>query len=75
MGQLKLLAFAVDDEVLSVIEQLKISLNVRTSAAVFRKALAVLKLTVDQSRDSDFVVVMKGHELEDHQGIAVALRG
>ena len=75
MGKFTPLGFVVDDEILSIIEQLKISLNVRTSAAVFRKALAVLKLTVDQSRDSDFVVVMKGHKLEDHQGIAVALRG
>ena len=75
MGKFTPLGFVVDDEILSVIEQLKISLNVSTSAAVFRKTLAVLKLAVDQSRDSDFVVVMKGHGLEDHQGIAVALRG
>jgi hypothetical protein len=75
MGQPKHpLRFMVSDEVIDVIESLKVSLNVKTTAAVFRKTLAVLKLSVDQSRNSDFVVIIKGRGLEDHLGISVNLR-
>jgi hypothetical protein len=69
----KQLAFAVDDEILEVIEQLKKELKVKTSAAVFRKALAVTKLAAEQARSTDGVVDIKGRGKKDTDGISVAL--
>lgn len=69
----KQLAFAVDDEILEVIEQLKKDLKVRTSAAVFRKALAVTKLAAEQAKATNGVVDIKGRGMDDADGISVAL--
>jgi uncharacterized coiled-coil DUF342 family protein len=70
----KQLAFAVDDEILAVIEQLKKELGANTAAAVFRKALAVTKLAADQARTTGGVVDIKGRGEDDRTGISVALR-
>lgn len=69
----KQLAFAVDQEILDVIEQLKKDLGVKTSAAVFRKALAVTKLAAEQARGSNGIVDIKGREQSAREGISVAL--
>lgn len=69
----KQLAFAVDQEILDVIEQLKKDLGVKTSAAVFRKALAVTKLAAEQARESNGIVDIKGREQSAREGISVAL--
>lgn len=69
----KQLAFAVDQEILDVIEQLKKDLGVKTSAAVFRKALAVTKLAAEQARESNGIVDIKGREQSASEGISVAL--
>ena len=69
----KQLAFEVDDDVLAVIEELKKKLKVKTSAAVFRKALAVTKLAAEQAESTNGVVDIKGRGKEDREGISVAL--
>ena len=69
----KQLAFAVDQEILDVIEQLKKDLGVKTSAAVFRKALAVTKLAAEQARESNGIVDIRGREQSAREGISVAL--
>ena len=69
----KQLAFSVDQEILDVIEQLKKELGVKTSAAVFRKALAVTKLAAEQARKSNGIVNIKGRGQNDREGISVAL--
>ena len=69
----KQLAFSVDQEILDVIEQLKKELGVKTSAAVFRKALAVTKLAAEQARKSNGIVDIKGRGQNDREGISVAL--
>ena len=70
----KQLSFAVDDEILAVIEQLKKDLGANTAAAVFRKALAVTKLAAEQARETGGVVDIKGRGEGDRKGISVALR-
>lgn len=69
----KLLTFEADQEILAVIEELKKQLKVKTSAAVFRKALAVTKLAAEQAETSNGVVDIKGRGKEDREGISVAL--
>ena len=74
MGQPnKQLAFAVDDEILEVIEELKKQLKVKTSAAVFRKALAITKLAAQQASATGGIVDIKGRGMQDKDGISVAL--
>lgn len=70
----KQLAFKVDDEILAIIEDLKKKLGVKTTAAVFRKSLAVTKLAADRAQSTSGIVDIKGHGLSERDGISVALR-
>jgi hypothetical protein len=47
----KQLSFVVDDETFSLLEQLKKDLKAPTTAAVFRKAIALTQLAVEQAKD------------------------
>jgi ABC-type phosphonate transport system ATPase subunit len=70
----KQLAFAVDQEILDVIEELKKELGAKTTAAVFRKSLAIAKIAADQAKGSGGIVSLRGREQEEKDGISVALR-
>lgn len=70
----KQLSFVADEETLALIGTLKKELRAPTTAAVFRKALALAKVAADQARDSDGVVTVKGKQQDSGQEIAVALR-
>lgn len=70
----KQLGFQVNNEVLEMIEELKKELGVKTTAGVFRKALAVTKVAVDQARETGGVVDIKGRGKADREGISVALK-
>ncbi len=47
----KQLSFVVDEETLELLEQLKQDLKAPTTASVFRKALALTQLAVEQVKD------------------------
>ena len=68
------IAFQVDQEILDVIEQLKKDLGATTTAAVFRKSLAVTKLAVDQAKETNGIVDIKGRGKDNREGISVALK-
>jgi ABC-type phosphonate transport system ATPase subunit len=70
----KQLAFAVDQEILDVIEQLKKDLGTKTTASVFRKSLAIAKIAAEQARDSGGIVTLRGREQSQKDEISVALR-
>jgi ABC-type phosphonate transport system ATPase subunit len=70
----KQLAFAVDQELLDVIEELKKGLGAKTTAAVFRKSLAIAKIAADQAKDSGGIVSLRGREQDAKDEISVALR-
>ncbi len=70
----KQLAFAVDQEILDVIEQLKKELGVKTTAAVFRKSLAISKIATEQAKDSGGIVTLRGRGQSAADEISVALK-
>jgi hypothetical protein len=70
----KQLSFVADRETLELIDSLKRELGAPTAAAVFRKALAIAKLAVDQAKGSDGVVKFRGKDQPTSEEIAVALR-
>jgi hypothetical protein len=47
----KQLSFVVDEETLQLLEQLKRDLKASTTASVFRKAIALTQLAVEQAKD------------------------
>lgn len=47
----KQLSFVVDDETLKLLEQLKKDLKAPTTASLFRKAIALTQLAVEQAKD------------------------
>lgn len=47
----KQLSFVVDEETFKLLEQLKKDLKAPTTAAVFRKAIALTQLAVEQAKD------------------------
>lgn len=47
----KQLSFVVDEETLELLEQLKKDLKAPTTASVFRKAIALTQLAVEQVKD------------------------
>jgi len=70
----KQLSFVADQDTLALIDQLKKDLKAPTSAAVFRKALALAKIATEQARDTDGVVTVSGKGQDMSEGISVALR-
>lgn len=70
----KQLSFQVDPEILLLVEQLKKQLGAKTTAAVFRKSLAIAKLAADQAESTGGIVNIKGRGEDDAKGISVALR-
>ena len=69
--QSKQLSFVADEETLELIEKLKGELKVKTSTAVFRKALALANVAADQARGSDGVVTFRGKGSDDEVSIAL----
>ena len=47
----KQLSFVVDDETVQLLEQLKKDLKATTTASLFRKAIALTQLAVEQVKD------------------------
>ncbi|MCJ2049331.1 hypothetical protein [Methylobacterium sp. J-070] len=70
----KQLSFVADEETLALIGALKTELKAPTTAAVFRKALALAKVAADQARQSDGIVTVRGKGQPAAEEIAVALR-
>ena len=57
---MKQLSFVAGDDTLALIEELKPALGARTTAAVFRKSLALLRVCTEKARDSGYVVNING---------------
>ena len=70
----KQLSFVADDETIAVIEELKKELGAKTTAGVFRKALALARLAAERAKDSDHVVSIKGQNEEPDQAVSIMLR-
>lgn len=70
----KQLSFVADEETLALISKLKKELKAPTTAAVFRKALALAKVAAEQAKQSDGVVTVRGKSQSPSEEIAVALR-
>lgn len=70
----KQLSFVADEETLALIGDLKKELRASTTAAVFRKALALAKVAAEQARASDGVVAVKGRGQNSNEEVMVALR-
>ena len=70
----KQLSFVADEETLELIRSLKKELKAPTTAAVFRKALAIAKLAAEQGRKSNGVVSVRGKNEPSDSEIAIALR-
>jgi hypothetical protein len=49
----KQLSFVVDEETVLLLEQLKKDLQTKTTASLFRKALALTQLAVEQAKDAN----------------------
>lgn len=74
MGCTKL-SFVADAKTVGLIDEMKVELNARTEAEVFRKALALARLAADRGRSSDGVVVLSGGRGTGGQGVTIDLRG
>ena len=74
MSDGKQLSFVADQETLELINQLKKELKASTTAAVFRKSLAIAKLASEQAKDSGGVVTIKGKSAPADSGVSIALR-
>jgi hypothetical protein len=70
----KQLSFVADQETLDVIQQLKVDLKAPTTAAVFRKALAIAKIAAAQAKDSDGIVAVRGKKQLAADEVSIALR-
>lgn len=70
----KQLSFVADEETLNLIGDLKRELRAPTTAAVFRKALALAKVAAEQARETDGVVTVKGRGQNSNEEVLVALR-
>ncbi len=70
----KQLSFVADEETLDLIDSLKKELRAPTTAAVFRKALAIAKVAADQAKASDGIVTVRGKSQPANEEIAFALR-
>lgn len=70
----KQLSFVADEETLALIEKLKIKFRAPTSAAVFRKALALAEIAVDESEGSNGVVNVRGRADPPESGVLIPLR-
>ena len=71
---MKHLPFVADDETVALIESLKKDLRSPTTAALFRKALALTKLAVDETHDSGGIVTLRAKGAPESAGVSVALR-
>jgi len=65
------ISFIAGGETVELIEELKTELGASSDADVFRKALALAKVAVEQARGSKGVVVIRGKN--SRRGIPVAL--
>ena len=70
----KQISLQIDEEIAQLIEELKEQLGANTTAAVFRKSLAVTKLAVEQAQDHGGIVSMKGRGEKDSEGVLVSLK-
>lgn len=67
--------FVVDGETLKLIEELREELKLNSDSAVFRRALALTKLAVDHSRESGYVVKMRGKNEDEAEADNYMLQG
>lgn len=74
MADSKQMSFVVDQETLDLVQSLKKELGATTAAGVFRKSLALAKVAVDQARDSDGIVTLRGRGQDSSTDIAIALK-
>jgi hypothetical protein len=74
MNDTKQLSFVADEETLELIRDLKRELKAPTTAAVFRKALAIAKLAVEQGRKSNGIVSVRGKSQPPDSEVAIALK-
>jgi hypothetical protein len=69
----KQISFVAEDDTIDLIERLKKELNAPTTAAVFRKALALTKLAAEQARGSEGIVSVRGRSQDEAESIKIAL--
>lgn len=70
----KQIAFVADKDTVELLKQLQKELNAPTTAAVFRKAIALTQIAVDQSRASNGIVTLRGRGQKSDEEVSVALR-
>ena len=70
----KQLSFVADADTLAMINGLKKDLKATTTTQVFRKALALAQVAVEQARGSDGVVTVRGKSQAPADEVSVALR-
>lgn len=66
--------FVVDDETEALIKEMREELGLKSDAALFRRALALTRLAAKFSKDSDYVVSLRGFDTKD-QEVSVLLKG
>lgn len=71
----KQLSFVADADTLALIEDLKTHLKAPTTAAVFRKALAIAKLAADQAKGSNGIVAVRGKSQPQSEEVNLMLQG
>lgn len=70
----KQMSFVVDADTLQLIQMLKKELGAKTTAAVFRKSLALAKVAVEEAKDDGGIVNIRGKSKTDEPGTLVALK-
>jgi hypothetical protein len=69
----KQISFVAEDETVELIEKLKKELKAPTTAAVFRKALALTRLAAEQARESNGIVSVNGSGQDESKSIKIAI--
>lgn len=74
MSESKQLSFVADQETLDLINELKRELKATTTAAVFRKSLAIAKMATEQAKGSNGIVAIRGKSQPPDSEVSIALR-
>jgi hypothetical protein len=74
MSDTKQISFVADQETIDIINELKKELRATTTAAVFRKSLAIAKMASDQAKDSGGIVSIRGKSQPQESEVSIALR-
>lgn len=70
----KQMVFTADADAQEMIESLKSELGATTIAGVLRKALAIARLAADQGKEDGGIVLIRGRNQPDHDGVLISLK-